>query len=690
MKKILLLGFALILGLAVVSQGQLVKGKFSTIKPIDKNAVAIDPVPSLQASSVITPLPTQTKSANVVTVLTLGTSANGLGWGYGGGQRRHLWADNDIKSVGLMHRMGPVTGTSPPSFTGYLAMDHATNYGATQADWNINYQVHAATLNLSGTYYMDAARYPQGGIYNPAGNTDPNNAYFVYFAASFADINNVGSTSPTWGGYVYGTGKWSDQADSTKHIDWYTPPPKRDIPEGLTITPQGKVFVTDLNYSFGNGYDGNVYLETGVWNTTTLDFDYTASLLELPAPLGAQPVTEKVSADPTGTHVWVGTIANDGSVNHAFDSTYYPVLFHSSDGGATFGSRIAVAIDGPTGIPAIKNYISDARLALVYAPNTPPGRDEIPYTCAFEGDMTVDKWGNPHLACVVCLPGSGFTIINPDGANSPTFDSTAAVFDIYSTDRGTTWCARMMGIVKHMVGGFPSGTYTEYNRVNISRNALGDKVFVTYDDTWVTSATDNSSPDIFARGWDLLNNKLTSNSGQDAANNVTYLSDVTQNAVCGDQANLAFTKSDGSSVLAIACESITGGSLDNAVTFKYIPNFSYAQSDFTIDGNSGPWGSVCNFPLGISDQAAASALNASVYPNPVKGTATVRVEVPQSGNVTVEITNLVGQKVMSFTKNLSTTGMNTFSLDASQLTSGVYFYTVKQGSQKVSGKIIVE
>jgi len=246
----------------------------------------------------------------------------------------------------------------------------------------------------------------------------------------------------------------------------------------------------------------------------------------------------------------------------------------------------------------------------------------------------------------------------------------------------------MMGVVKRMVGGFPVGTYTEYNRCNISRNATGDKIFVTYNDTWVASATDNSSPDIFARGWDLITDKLTNNNGQDAANNVTYLSDVTQNAVCGDQANLAFTKPDGSSLLAIACESLTGGTMDNQVTFKYIPDFSYPQSSFTINAAGPVWGSDCSFPVGINEPVAAASLTASVYPNPVRGIASVTVNVPRKGAVTIKLTNLVGQTVMSLSRTIESS--DTFSLDASQLTAGVYFYTVTQGSQKVTGKLIVK
>jgi len=680
MKKVLLLGVALLLGLAVVSQAQL-RGKYTTYKAPDKNYVAIDPVPTTQGSSVITPLPNQTKSANVVTVLTLGTSANGLGWGYGGGQRDHLWADNDLKAVVYTHRMGP--GATPPSFSGYLAMDHAGNYGATLADWAVNYQVYAATLNSGGTYYADAARYPLGAIYNPAGNTTLTNSYLVYFAANLSDATY------SWGGYSYGRGKWGTQSDSTKHLSWYAPPPRRYIPEGFFISATGKAFMADKQYDQVSGVaPEGIYLGTGTWNSSTNDYSYTYSTLNLDNPFGAGVNSPRVQADPSGQHVWISCVGNNGGATPVFDSTYYPIFWHSSDGGATFGAPIPITLDGPNGLAGILNYISDARLEIVYG-GTPPPRDQVAYTAAFDGDLTVDKWGNPHQIIGVGLPGGGFSIISPDGANSPDFDSTLAVFDIYSIDRGTTWCARMVGISKHFRGRFPSDTYVEDQRVNISRNATGDKIFYTYNDTWVSSATDNSSPDIFARGWDLLTNKLTNASGADAATNATYLSDVTQNAVGGDQAQMVFTKTDGSSQIPMVCEALVGNDIAQAVTFKYVTNFSFAPGDFTISGSSGPWGTPCLFPVGINEPVAASTISASVYPNPVKEMATVKVTVPTDGSVSVQITNLVGQTVMSMTKNV-TTGVNTFNLDGSQLTSGVYFYTVKQGSQKVTGKIIVE
>jgi len=91
--------------------------------------------------------------------------------------------------------------------------------------------------------------------------------------------------------------------------------------------------------------------------------------------------------------------------------------------------------------------------------------------------------------------------------------------------------------------------------------------------------------------------------------------------------------------------------LDNPITFKYISDFSYAQSSFTINAAGPAWGSACNFPVGIREPASAS-LTASVFPNPVRGIASVKVTVPQKGLVTVQLTNLVGQSVMNLSGNV--------------------------------------
>jgi hypothetical protein len=78
------------------------------------------------------------------------------------------------------------------------------------------------------------------------------------------------------------------------------------------------------------------------------------------------------------------------------------------------------------------------------------------------------------------------------------------------------------------------------------------------------------------------------------------------------------------------------------------------------------------------------------YPNPANGTTSFVVNVDKTANVTVEVSNIVGQKLMILDKGVVNAGAQKFTIDCSSLTSGVYFYTVKQGEKSVTKKMIVQ
>jgi hypothetical protein len=688
MKRVLLLGFVLALGLTMVAQNHLRSG-LRQCKNIDMKTMSADPVNNVQASPVVTPVPNSIKSTNVVTVLTLGTSANGLGWGYNGDKKTHLWANDTLKTIVQIHRMGP--GSSPPSFSGYLAGDNAGNMGMTIGDWSINWQIYAATLNTGGTYYADAARYPNGALYNPPGNTDPANSYIVYHAPNFL---NPDQSSAVWGGYSHGSVKWGNQADSVKILDWYNPPPTRYIPDGFTVTHKGKSFVTDVEYNQGTVvYDEALLYGNGTWNETNHVFDYVYSSIPLHAETAiTRPRTPRIAADPSGDILWIACIDDNLGITKVTDSSYlYPVLFKSTDGGQTWSDPIAIQLDGPNGIATIRTFVPQGKLDSLWSPPGAPPRDQIAYTTWTNLDLVVDKWGRPHCVMAVGVGGSSaYSIV--------TVDSCWGIFDIFPVDKyviaGTDWCARQLGAPKQFQGLFPSSTYPDDNRPSACMNETGDHVFFTWLDTTDPNATSNSAPDIFARGWNLLTNKLTNANGKDDGTNATYLSDVTQAAAAGDASPFAFTKADGSGhYIPMMCESLTGGDYSQPVTFKYITNFSYTDNaaTYSIPAGSGLGGSLCNtIYLGNNDTRSMTNLTASIYPNPVHGLATLKVNTPQSGNLNIEVTNLVGQTMMNLNKGVVNSGDHSFNLDATRLTSGVYFYTVKLNNQKVTGKMIVE
>jgi hypothetical protein len=78
------------------------------------------------------------------------------------------------------------------------------------------------------------------------------------------------------------------------------------------------------------------------------------------------------------------------------------------------------------------------------------------------------------------------------------------------------------------------------------------------------------------------------------------------------------------------------------------------------------------------------------FPNPVNGLTKVNVYMQNGGDLSLKVTNLTGQTLMSMEKTNVHAGVNEFVIDASQLSSGVYFYTVKQGDQSITKKMIVQ
>jgi len=78
------------------------------------------------------------------------------------------------------------------------------------------------------------------------------------------------------------------------------------------------------------------------------------------------------------------------------------------------------------------------------------------------------------------------------------------------------------------------------------------------------------------------------------------------------------------------------------------------------------------------------------YPNPVENLTNVGLNIKKPGNAILEVTNLVGQKLISIEKANLTPGNYYFVIDGSRLVAGVYFFTVKFNKESITHKMIVE
>ncbi|MEI7980945.1 MAG: T9SS type A sorting domain-containing protein [Bacteroidota bacterium] len=97
------------------------------------------------------------------------------------------------------------------------------------------------------------------------------------------------------------------------------------------------------------------------------------------------------------------------------------------------------------------------------------------------------------------------------------------------------------------------------------------------------------------------------------------------------------------------------------------------------------------WPTGINGNTVTSKSSVSQnYPNPVKGITYFNINLDQAANVTLEISNIMGQKVLSLDKGMINAGTHRMTIDGNQMMSGIYFYTVRINGEAFTHKMIVE
>jgi hypothetical protein len=97
-----------------------------------------------------------------------------------------------------------------------------------------------------------------------------------------------------------------------------------------------------------------------------------------------------------------------------------------------------------------------------------------------------------------------------------------------------------------------------------------------------------------------------------------------------------------------------------------------------LDGKSKAFPEV-NVTVGVAPGMFVLAQN---YPNPFNPSRQIEFVVPLSGYATLKVYNLLGQEVPSvFRGNAEAEKINTARFNATNLPSGVYFYTLRSASK---------
>ncbi len=75
-----------------------------------------------------------------------------------------------------------------------------------------------------------------------------------------------------------------------------------------------------------------------------------------------------------------------------------------------------------------------------------------------------------------------------------------------------------------------------------------------------------------------------------------------------------------------------------------------------------------------------------IFPNPFNPVTTITYDLPNSGFVTLKVYDMLGREVKTLVNEFKTAGSYLVSFNASDLSSGVYFYSLNVNGKQIAVK----
>jgi len=487
-------------------------------------------------------------------VRNLGGSINLLSMA--NGPRTALYAIDSLGTVVFVHR-----GTSPNGNNLYL--DYSKNNGAT---WLNN---QGPAYNYGGINTKVRARFPQGVLYNPAGNTNPDSAVFGFFAPTLYGSNNL------FGAYVHGSG-FLNAANYASQVDTGIDTSGNQYfyqPQTMNITGQGNILVSDISYNYpvlNGGYNDTIMLSRGGYNAATHSFAYSYTPLQVHVSQDAQQnsslAAHRIAFAKDGlTGYMVLTAHNDFTIQA--DSVRYPMVLKTTDGGLTWSSIIHVI-----------GAANDARTSLGLPAGTKVSAGE-------ELAVAVDNQGNPHIFIPMGAKG-----INPFSMSS--VYGKWGLFHVYSNNAGATWTTDLVAQPQTHLGQYGVGTtdpIDEYNRVAATVNPSHNLIAFTWIATDTTASIhQNIAPNFYGVAFDPSTGAYSA-----VKNFSTGVANADKKVFFATTAPIGFGTTTTVEIPVVYQEVQANLSTLNSTNYHYLDNASFGPADFSAANFSANYTTVC-------------------------------------------------------------------------------------------------
>ena len=645
MRKFVLFVLAIGFAFSSIAQNQMVKKK-DVKRVADGQEVAISqtiPTPQLNL-----------KATNEnVSRIEVGTSAHQRPFRREEGRIVAYNPDMDIISVTYI--LDPETYPEA-SEVGIVGQFYSTDHGQT---WN-GPIVIADDLSNGPNYYTT------GSMYNPEGNSNIDEVQAVYQGTIFP-------TTGDWRFSMYGNNYYDGSSLMNYSFESTDP--------GYGYYGYWNIFglqqigdeMRCMNlYTFG---DWSAFSEISIESIRATydggEFDWeNTEQVEVDFLLDEEGVVQwngmYVSNDAGAEIAW----SNDGEIGyawmlgtHADDlSAWQPIVFRTEDGGDSWDY---IFLD----------FQEEDNQAILYPHLINAGGTEIVIPMFNESVGTVNAAGDLEMIAKVgsasadiftypdslgwtwSYPGDLFNItVNADGVSNLIWVDSLNTSNVAQDSEGN-YC----------------GTEGWQHRLYATKSADEEQIMFTWTDTRDTEANElNLQPDLF--GW--AKNSYTSMEEEICFTEGT-LYETFYYFTCGS--DFAIDMGDNFTVpyvQAVSPGEFSSNSSTSAdpVTVSYVTGIEFPK-----------------LPVGVNEisNGYSSIKVAQNQPNPFTGTTTIEISSNTVAPVMLEVSNIMGQTI--YTMNAGTiNGSKRVELNASDLESGVYFYTVTIGNESVSKKMVIE
>lgn len=213
----------------------------------------------------------------------------------------------------------------------------------------------------------------------------------------------------------------------------------------------------------------------------------------------------------------------------------------------------------------------------------------------------------------------------------------------------------------------------EPNEYNISYNINFDTVYTAFN-----TVQDINSP-YYPTDYDDFKFSVPSNMSIGISINNIILSDLAARILNSSYQIVGTTHhSSGASSLNFS-QSLTAGTY-------YLETYGTPTTTSYLS----PYTFVLNNTTGIGENTSQNYFHSYNYPNPFKNTCTISFALPKSDFVTIKVYDLFGQHISTLVNERMNQGKHEIIFDGSQLTSGIYFYTIQSEIKIETHKLNLE